>query len=43
MENFAQIHGLGGVVGVGRHDIAHVLPPLLAFGGLGDSFPQLGE
>jgi len=39
VENFAQIHGLWGVVGVGRHDIAHVLPPLLAYWGLGDGLP----
>jgi len=40
VENFAQIHGLGRVVGVGRHDVAHMLPPLLAFGGLGNGLPM---
>ena len=39
MENFAQIHGLGRVVGVGGHYVAHMLPPLLAFGGLGNGLP----
>ena len=27
------------MVGVGRHDISHMLPPLLAYGGLGDGLP----
>ncbi len=39
MKNFAQIHGLWGVVGVRRHDITHMVPPLLAFGSLGDGLP----
>ena len=36
MEDFAERGGFRRVVGVGGHDIAHMLPPLLAFGGLGN-------
>ena len=27
------------MVGVGRHDVAHMAPPLLAFGGLSNGLP----
>ena len=40
MEDFAERGGFRRVVGVGGHDIAHMLPPLLAYGGLGDSLPE---
>jgi len=39
MKNFAQIHGFWGVIGIRGHDITHMAPPLLAFGGLGDGLP----
>ena len=39
MKNFAQISRLRGGVGVGWHHIAHIPPPLLAFGGSGDGLP----
>ena len=40
MEDFAERGGFRRVVGVAGHDIAHVLPPLLAFRRLGDSLPE---
>ena len=39
MEDFAERGGFRRVGGVGGHDIAHMLPPLLAYGGLGDGLP----
>ena len=39
MEHFPEGDGLWGVVGVGGHDITHMAPPLLAFGGLGNGLP----
>jgi hypothetical protein len=29
-----------GMVGVGGHDVAHMLPPILTFRRLGDSLPE---
>jgi len=42
VENFAQVSRHSGTVWIGGHNIAHVLPPLLALGGLGNSLsPRL--
>jgi hypothetical protein len=39
VEQFAEFEGLRAVVGIGRHDVFHVRPPLLAGRGLRDGVP----
>ena len=42
MENVLQVDGHGAVVGVGLHDVSHVVPPLAVDGSVCALGPQFG-